>query len=410
MKKLLSLSLVIAVLLAGLFVFTGCEKDEEKEDKKETDLSAVAGTYMGQYTKLVGDDEKNKDEEFYLELDKDGTGKHHRDDYAFNVEWSLDGTDFKMTEKFVGDPIEYTGTLKDGKLDIFNGDPDDDWTYEYVYEKDDSKTSKDDKDDDDDKKDNKLVPSVSKNEPLIATKTNKDSTLGEYEETVEIIFDNDIAKTIKFTMEFKDEENVEDVAELLKTSLYDSKDVSVTTKGKAVITTMDIETFMDDEDIDDEDISREALEEDLREDNYTIKSGASTKTTTTKTDDNKTTTGIDKRDDTDKKDDTKTTTTPSTTTTTPSTTTTTGLRPDFKKTMDDYEDFIDQYVEIMRKYKESNGKDTSILSDYTSYMNKYTELSKNLQKYNSSTMNSEEMAYYMEVVQRSSEKMKNAGN
>ena len=43
-------------------------------------------------------------------------------------------------------------------------------------------------------------------------------------------------------------------------------------------------------------------------------------------------------------------------------------------------------------------------------MNKYTELSKNLQKYNSTTMNSDEMAYYMEVVQRCSEKMKNAGN
>lgn len=403
MKKLLSLSLVIAVLLAGLFVFTGCEKDEEKEDKKETDLSAVAGTYMGQYTKLVGDDEKNKDEEFYLELDKDGTGKHHRDDSTFKVEWSLDGTDFKMTEKFIGDPIEYTGTLKDGKLDIFNGDPDDDWTYEYVYEKDDSKTSKDDKDDkdDDDKKDNKISP-FSKNDTLVASKAQSDSTMGKYEERVEISFDNNKAKTVKFIMEFEDDKNIESIAELLKTSMEETEGVSVEAKGNSIIATMDIEAFADMEGIDDEDLTREALEEALKEDVYTIKSGAST-TTTTKTDDNKTTTGIDKKEDTDKKDDTKTTTTPSTTTTT-------GLRPDFKKTMDDYEDFIDQYVEIMRKYKESNGKDTSILSDYTSYMNKYTELSKNLQKYNASTMNSEELAYYMEVVQRCSEKMKNAGN
>lgn len=403
MKKLLSLSLVIAVLLAGLFVFTGCEKDEEKEDKKETDLSAVAGTYMGQYTKLVGDDEKNKDEEFYLELDKDGTGKHHRDDSTFKVEWSLDGTDFKMTEKFIGDPIEYTGTLKDGKLDIFNGDPDDDWTYEYVYEKDDSKTSKDDKDDkdDDDKKDNKISP-FSKNDTLVASKAQSDSTMGKYEERVEISFDNNKAKTVKFILEFEDDKNIESIAELLKTSMEETEGVSVDTKGNSIIATMDIEAFADMEGIDDEDLTREALEEVLKEDVYTIKSGAST-TTTTKTDDNKTTTGIDKKEDTDKKDDTKTTTTPSTTTTT-------GLRPDFKKTMDDYEDFIDQYVEIMRKYKESNGKDTSILSDYTSYMNKYTELSKNLQKYNASTMNSEELAYYMEVVQRCSEKMKNAGN
>ena len=40
-----------------------------------------------------------------------------------------------MEETFVGDPIVYTGTLKDGKLDIFNGDKDDIFTYEYVYVK-----------------------------------------------------------------------------------------------------------------------------------------------------------------------------------------------------------------------------------------------------------------------------------
>lgn len=40
-----------------------------------------------------------------------------------------------MSETFIGDPIEYTGTLKDGKLDIFNGNPDDDFSCEYVYEK-----------------------------------------------------------------------------------------------------------------------------------------------------------------------------------------------------------------------------------------------------------------------------------
>ena len=394
MKKILSVSLVIAVLLTGLLVFTGCEKDDDKKDKKETDSSAVAGTYVGKYTKLVGDDTKETDEEFYLELNEDGTGKHHRDDYTFNVTWSLDGKEFKMTEKFVGDPIEYTGTLKDGKLDIFNGDPDDDWTYEYVYEKDETKSSKDDKDKDDDD-DNKLTPSLSKNDTLIATKSENDSSMGKYEETVEITFDNNKAKTVKFTMEFDDEKNAESVASMLKYAADDeSKDMKVETKGKAVIASMDIESFVDMEDIDDEDLTREALEKELKDDGYTIKSGASTTTTTTKTDDKKTTT------DTDKKDDTKTTTT---------TSTTTGLRPEFKQTMDDYEDFIDDYIEFMKKYKNSNGTDTSMMSDYTRYMNKYSELSKNLQKYDANSMNSDELAYYMKVVQRSSEKIKEAG-
>ena len=138
MKKALSLSLLIVLLISGLCVFTGCKKDENEKADKKQDLSEFAGTYTGLYTKLVGDDSegaKNEDEEFSLELKADGTGTHNRDDYSFDVTWSLDGDKFKMTETFIGDPIEYTGTLKDGKLDIFNGDPEDMWTYEYVYEK-----------------------------------------------------------------------------------------------------------------------------------------------------------------------------------------------------------------------------------------------------------------------------------
>ncbi len=155
MKKSVSILLVGILLITSLFLFTGCgdDKDKEKTGKKDLsqyeeaeknkegskkqDLSQYAGTYEGLYTKIVGDPdtEKVEDEEFSLELNSDGTGRHNRDDASFKVTWSLDGDKFKMTETFVGDPIEYTGTLKDGKLDIFNGDPDDIWTFEYVYEK-----------------------------------------------------------------------------------------------------------------------------------------------------------------------------------------------------------------------------------------------------------------------------------
>ncbi len=137
MKKVLSLTLIMILLISGMFVFTGCGKNDNKKDEKKQDLSAVAGTYTGKYTKFVGDPDtaKVEDEEFSLELNADGTGKHNRDDYSFKVTWSLDGDKFKMSETFIGDPIEYTGTLKDGKLDIFNGDPNNDLTCEYVYEK-----------------------------------------------------------------------------------------------------------------------------------------------------------------------------------------------------------------------------------------------------------------------------------
>lgn len=129
MKKSLIIFSVVALLIAGLFILTGCGESQ--------DLSAAAGTYEGQYGKYVGDPDtaKVEDEEFSLELKADGTGTHNRDDSSFKVTWKLDGEKFSMSETFIGDPIEYTGTLKDGKLDIFNGDPENALTYEYVYEK-----------------------------------------------------------------------------------------------------------------------------------------------------------------------------------------------------------------------------------------------------------------------------------
>lgn len=96
--------------------------------------SAVAGTYEGQYTKFVGDDDDARDTTpFSLELKANGKGVHHRDDLDIDVTWTLDGENFTMVEKFMGMEMEYTGTLVDGTLDLFNGDPDDIWTCEYVY-------------------------------------------------------------------------------------------------------------------------------------------------------------------------------------------------------------------------------------------------------------------------------------
>lgn len=129
MKKYSKLLLVFVLFISVLFV-TGC-------GEKKADLKEYAGTYEGKYTKFVGDtdDNKNYDEEFSLVLNEDGTGKHNRDGESYDVEWELDGEDFKMKDKFLGATIDYTGTLKDGKLQIYNGDPKDNWTYEYYYEK-----------------------------------------------------------------------------------------------------------------------------------------------------------------------------------------------------------------------------------------------------------------------------------
>ena len=126
MKKY-SKILIVAVLALSVLLITGC--GSKKDEKKD-----AAGTYKGTYTKLVGDDTKNTDEEFSLELKEDGTGKHNRDGESYDVEWNIEGEKFTMTDKFGPLTIDYTGTLKDGKLQIYNGDPEDIWTYEYNYE------------------------------------------------------------------------------------------------------------------------------------------------------------------------------------------------------------------------------------------------------------------------------------
>ncbi len=96
-----------------------------------------AGTYKGVYGKWVGSDESGKEDitANTLELKGDGTGVHNRDDLELKITWSADGESFKMTEKFLGLEIEYTGTIKDGEIHMYNGDPADDLTYEYVYKK-----------------------------------------------------------------------------------------------------------------------------------------------------------------------------------------------------------------------------------------------------------------------------------
>ncbi len=100
-----------------------------------TDSGNETAVWNGLYTKFVGDsdDARNTDDSFTLELYPDGTGVHHRDDLDIDVKWSRDGDEFTMTETFIG-TIDYTGNIKDGQLHLFNGDPEDIWTCEYVYE------------------------------------------------------------------------------------------------------------------------------------------------------------------------------------------------------------------------------------------------------------------------------------
>jgi len=125
MKKVLSFLLALTVV----FALAACGGKGG---------STAAGTYQGIHAKFVGDADwipSEGDNAFSLTLTKDGKGTHQRDGMEFSVTWQLDGENFTMTETFMGITLQYTGTLKGGTLDLFNNDPADPLTYEYVYEK-----------------------------------------------------------------------------------------------------------------------------------------------------------------------------------------------------------------------------------------------------------------------------------
>ena len=107
----------------------------KKEKKNVTpEMLAAVGVYKGLYTKMVGSDTK-QEEEFTLTLNDDGTGRQQRNNLDIKIpDWTVEDGKVKLTEKFLG-KIDYTGTLDGTKLSLFNGDPENSFTMEYVYEK-----------------------------------------------------------------------------------------------------------------------------------------------------------------------------------------------------------------------------------------------------------------------------------
>ena len=122
MKKIICLVLVCFMLLIG------CGKNE---------LLEFEGVYKLEYTKYVGDadTEKNTNLVATITLNSDGTGKSIHDGVDHNLTWSIDGINIKILESHDESIIEYSGTLENGKLDIFDGDKNKSLTNELIYYK-----------------------------------------------------------------------------------------------------------------------------------------------------------------------------------------------------------------------------------------------------------------------------------
>lgn len=82
-----------------------------------------------------------------------------------------------------------------------------------------------------------------------------------------------------------------------------------------------------------------------------------------------------------------------------------GIRADFKNAMDSYENFMNEYCDIMQKIAESDGTDMDILLQYTDYLNKCSEYEEAFDEWRDEDMNEEELAYYLEVEARVSQKL-----
>lgn len=90
--------------------------------------------------------------------------------------------------------------------------------------------------------------------------------------------------------------------------------------------------------------------------------------------------------------------------------TTTGVNPDMKAFLDSYEAFVDKYVAFMKKYlnSSSSGDYTEFLGMYQEYIDILSQLQDfetKADKYNSSGMSKEDLAYYLDSLNRIQKKM-----
>ena len=90
------------------------------------------------YLNIVGDADTDKKTGNYekIVLNDDGTGQSIRDGLNIVVEWHMDGENITLIERYAGATIEYSGTIKDNRLDLFDGDKENALTNEKVYNKD----------------------------------------------------------------------------------------------------------------------------------------------------------------------------------------------------------------------------------------------------------------------------------
>lgn len=82
------------------------------------------------------------------------------------------------------------------------------------------------------------------------------------------------------------------------------------------------------------------------------------------------------------------------------------VTPELKEFLDGYETFINEYIDFMKKYSSASSNDTiTMLSDYLDIMARYAEFVDEIDKYDTNTMSTADVAYYLDVTNRCTKKM-----
>lgn len=82
------------------------------------------------------------------------------------------------------------------------------------------------------------------------------------------------------------------------------------------------------------------------------------------------------------------------------------IRPEVKEFLDSYEAFIDEYAAFMQRYADAGEGDlAAMMGDYASFMSRYAEFAEKLDAMDESELTNAELAYYMEVTSRCSQKL-----
>ena len=82
------------------------------------------------------------------------------------------------------------------------------------------------------------------------------------------------------------------------------------------------------------------------------------------------------------------------------------LRPEIKEFLDAYEACMDEYVAFMQKYMKADPVSmVSMMGDYTRILTRYTEFAEKMDAFDESELTNAELAYYIEVNSRVSQKL-----